>query len=986
MSLPAPPESPVAAATASVEAELRRREEYFRALTEQSLDIIAVLDAEGVIRFESPSVERWTGWTPEELVGSSVFALVHPEDLPKITERFRAGLTGTTGIDLVEHRYRHKNGTWRVLESWGHNLLHNEFVRGIVIYTRDITERRDGERRRLLLSNLMERLNTIESVAAVVSEVASVTDGFFGWDAFSFDLYGNKSSSIRHALNIDTVDGKRIETESAFDQPPEGSLTARVIEEGAKLILRDSESDPGAETIPFGDKGRRSASIMAVPVQGPHGVMAVLMIHSYTKRAYLVEDLHLLQEIAGHCNSALERIRTRIELVNNEQRYRTLVERLPVAVFVNQEGRIAFANPAASKLMHAGSPEELLGKPIAQFVLPEFESVVAERMERALRGEHSPWMEQRLKRLDQTIADVEISSLGTTFNGYPAVQSILIEITDRKRAAQRQAVQYAATRVLAQSNSPNTIGQFLHCIRDGLGWVVAELYLMDGVTRGLQLDTSVHPDGAPFQAFTEGARGHPCRKGDGLPGRVWQTNQVLWTENLVEEPGFLRRELAAWAGLRSGAAFPITVREEFFGVIQLFSTEPRPSDPALFELFKVLSTQFGQFLERKQIQQQLLQAQKMEAVGQLAGGVAHDFNNLLTIITGHSQLALTSPGLPPQIVEELDQISAAVDRAANLTRQLLTFSRKQVMQTHPLHLSEVVNELVKMLRRIIGEHVALTLQHAPNLPAFEGDVGMIEQVVMNLAVNARDAMPDGGDLLIRTDTVCIDAEQARHLPHAREGKFVRLEVRDNGCGMRPEILARVFEPFFTTKPVGQGTGLGLATAYGIVKQHNGWIEVDSHVGVGTTFRVFLPSCAASVAEPASAARKNGELRGDLETILLVEDEPPLRRLARKLLERSGYRVLDAESGHDAMRVWDENRSEIQLVLTDMVMPGGMSGRDLAMRLRERSPDLRIIFTSGYTTEIAGNLLERENIQFLAKPYTPQQLTQIIHDTLHAPRN
>ncbi|HMJ88236.1 MAG TPA: ATP-binding protein, partial [Candidatus Acidoferrum sp.] len=691
-------------------------------------------------------------------------------------------------------------------------------------------------------------------------------------------------------------------------------------------------------------------------------------------------------EVAGHSSAALERIRARMELLDNEQRYRALVERLPVAVFVQQEGEIVFVNSALLKLLRANSQHDILGRNISQFIDPARRDAVLDRIQGALQGKQPSWMEQQIVRLDQTITDVEACSIGTTHAGKTAVQTILIEISERKHAEQRQTAQYAATRILAQStNNPKIMEQFLRCVCDGLGWQVAELYLIDGVARGLKLHTAVHPDAPPFMAFAEALRNQSFRKGDGLPGRVWETNQVLWASNLAHEPGFPRRELAGWAGLRSCAAFPVTVRDEFAGVILLFATETRDSEPALFELFKVLGTQFGQFLERKQIQQQLLQAQKMEAIGQLAGGVAHDFNNLLTIITGHSQLALASPELPPQLADELHQISGAADRAANLTRQLLAFSRKQVIQTKPLRLNEVLNELAKMLRRIIGEQITLTLQHAPGLPTIEGDVGMIEQVVMNLAVNARDAMPEGGDLLIRTDTVTLDVEHAQPQPPAREGKFVRVEVRDNGYGMNAEVLSHIFEPFFTTKPVGQGTGLGLATAYGIVKQHNGWIETDSHPGVGTTFRLLFPVSEQNVTVPKTASTADRAVRGGNETILLVEDEPSLRRLARKLLERAGYRVVDAESGQQALEVWEKHHAEIRLVLTDMVMPGGMSGRDLAMRLRQQSPGLRIIFTSGYTTEIAGNLLEREKIEFLAKPYSPQQLTELIRKTLNDKR-
>jgi two-component system cell cycle sensor histidine kinase/response regulator CckA len=375
---------------------------------------------------------------------------------------------------------------------------------------------------------------------------------------------------------------------------------------------------------------------------------------------------------------------------------------------------------------------------------------------------------------------------------------------------------------------------------------------------------------------------------------------------------------------------------------------------------------FRDITERKRLEEQLRQAQKMEAVGQLAGGVAHDFNNLLTVIQGHCTLLQAEPQATANSRDSLKEIEDAARRATNLTRQLLTFSRRQVMQMKPLDLNEVLSHLLKMLRRLLGEDIALELQGNTALPAIVADEGMMEQVVVNLSVNARDAMPRGGHLTLGTRPVEVDAAAAEANPEARPGKFVCLTVSDTGCGMDLATRKRIFEPFFTTKDVGKGTGLGLATVYGIVKQHQGWIEVESEVGKGTVFRVFLPVRAASTGQPA-AGSTDLTVRGGTETILLVEDESALRQLAKWCLNRHGYQVLEATNGIEAQALWREHGRAIALLLTDMVLPGGVNGLELAERLRAEKDTLKVLIATGYRLETSGAPVGR-GFAYLEKPY------------------
>jgi len=381
------------------------------------------------------------------------------------------------------------------------------------------------------------------------------------------------------------------------------------------------------------------------------------------------------------------------------------------------------------------------------------------------------------------------------------------------------------------------------------------------------------------------------------------------------------------------------------------------------------------------LEAQFRHAQKLESVGQLAAGVAHDFNNILTVIQGYADTLLARGPADGPSLKGLKEISDATHRAAALTRQLLMFSRKQVIQPRVLDLNAVLQNLANMLLRLLGEDIRLQTSYAPNLPRIEADTGMLEQIVMNLAVNSRDAMPKGGQLSLSTAQAEIDELYASQHADSRLGTFVCLTVTDTGCGMDRQTLQRIFEPFFSTKEVGKGTGLGLATVYGIVRQHRGWVEVSSQIGVGTTFNIYFPATAIQTNAAGEAITAPQSVRGGQETILLVEDELVLRELVREVLGQYEYRVLEASSGVEALKIWDEYDGQIDLLLTDMVMPEGMTGSEVAAQLRKRKPDLKVIFTSGYSPEFIDKDFTHCDALFLCKPYLPPQLAQMVRQCL-----
>jgi CheY-like chemotaxis protein len=341
---------------------------------------------------------------------------------------------------------------------------------------------------------------------------------------------------------------------------------------------------------------------------------------------------------------------------------------------------------------------------------------------------------------------------------------------------------------------------------------------------------------------------------------------------------------------------------------------------------------------------------------------------------------LRNPQLDEKLAASLQQVERAAERATALTRQLLAYSRKQIIQRRPLALDKIVEQTVAMLRRIIGEHIALDMQLAPDLPPIFADPSSVDQVIMNLALNARDAMPDGGKLTLTTVQVQID-DAARALnAEAQPGPHICLAVKDTGLGMDSATIARIFEPFFTTKGPGQGTGMGLATVYGVLKQHGGWIEVESAPRRGTTVRAFFPLCTESIAaEPTAPEKQPADAAANENiTILVVEDEDMLREFVTDALGALGYRVLSAVNGKAALQVWAEHADEIDLLLTDVVMPESISGRELAHKLLLQKPDLKVIFTSGYSAELIGTDFEREKQHaFLPKPYMPDRLAQAV---------
>ncbi len=453
-----------------------------------------------------------------------------------------------------------------------------------------------------------------------------------------------------------------------------------------------------------------------------------------------------------------------------------------------------------------------------------------------------------------------------------------------------------------------------------------------------------HPDGSPYRA-----EACPTYRAmlTGEGSRI--ENEVFWRKGGISFPV-------------EYSSFPLFENGQIHGAVMAFSD----------------------ITERKALEAQLRQSQKLEAIGQLAGGVAHDFNNIMAAVMMNLGLLEMRDDLGPEVMELIKELQVEIERAASLTRQLLIFSRKSVLEKKVIDLGEAAANLLRMLGRLIGEHIHLEYASKGELPLVEADVGMVEQVLMNLAVNARDAMPKGGKLAISLEAVNVDAERMHGREGAAPGAFVRIRVEDSGCGMDKATMARIFEPFFTTKEVGKGTGMGLATVYGIMAQHKGWIEVESAPGRGATFQVFFPASQGEIAKPAQP-RDTVVARGN-ETLLVVEDEASVRRAQAKSLRHHGYRVYEAANGPEALELWRQHAREIDLLVSDMVMSEGMTGIELAGKLRAERPDLKVIISSGYNAEMSGGGFSAAagNLKYLQKTHTINVLCRAIRECLGPP--
>jgi PAS domain S-box-containing protein len=554
------------------------------------------------------------------------------------------------------------------------------------------------------------------------------------------------------------------------------------------------------------------------------------------------------------------------------------------------------------------------------------------------------------------------------------------DITGRKQAEQRLKLQHAVSAVLAEGASPDRTNQaVIETLGKGLGWELGELWNVDKVGNVLRRSHVWHPPSTEFSDFIAASKELTFERGVGLPGRVWESGRAEWTADIALDPGFVRRAISGSLGLRGWIGFPIVLREEILGVIGFFSTESQQPNAELLSTLTALGIQLGQYIDKQLLAEQFRQAQKMEAIGTLAGGVAHDFNNILTIITGYNDL-MTLMVTDPKLLECLDAVGRAGSRATNLVRQILTFSRHEESMREVLQLGPVVEEAIKFLRAGIPSTIELRTSLGAKTPTVLADSNQIHQVVMNLCTNAWQAMKDRpGVIDVKLEEFEVDAVLAESQLRVRPGKYVRLSVSDTGIGMDRATMSRIFEPFFTTKGPSEGTGLGLSVVHGIMRNHDGSITVYSRPGEGTTFHLYFPAVGGEALDVGSD--RSPIPQGGGKKVLFVDDEEPIAILVEKMLVRLGYAAETFTSVKDALDLVIAEPGRFDLVITDMTMPG-MSGLDFAKRLAEIRPDLPVIVTTGYPGSLKLEQVRAMGIrELLLKPPTLRSLGTAAHRAL-----
>jgi two-component system, cell cycle sensor histidine kinase and response regulator CckA len=681
-------------------------------------------------------------------------------------------------------------------------------------------------------------------------------------------------------------------------------------------------------------------------------------------------------------------------LLQSQERNRAIVDTaLDGVITIDSTGIVTDWNAQATTIF-GWSREETLGRPLADTIIPERDRQAHEQgIREFLRTGAGVILNRRIEIVARHRSGrefpVELAVSPAKIGDAYIFSAFIRDITARRRAERRLVCQYAVTQALSESATlEEAVPKVLHAVGETLEWDLCVFWRVDkasGVLRCLDLWSapSVPPD-----PFIQATWQRVLTRGQGLPGSIWASGKSVWATDAETGANSSHEAQARYVGFHGAFGFPILVGSEVGGVIEFCSRQVQEPDDELLKMMKDIGLKIGQFAEGartegvlRETEAQLRQAQRMEAVGRLAGGMAHDFNNLLTVIRGYSELLLGRLGPADAMRKDTEEIKKAADRATGLTRQLLSFSRRQFVETKVLDLNTLVANMDGMLRRLIGEDlVELSAELDPATCFIKADAGQIEQVIMNLVVNARDAMPRGGRLTVETRNVTIGEEVRLDAVGVAPGSYVLLAVRDTGEGMDAEVRSHLFEPFFTTKEKGRGTGLGLSTVYGIVQQSGGSITVESAPGQGAIFRIYFPRVEQEVSEVRAGVERTGSLPGH-ETILLVEDEPAVRGLVHETLRLQGYTVLVARHGIEALLASAKCVGPIHLLLTDVVMPQ-MSGPEVAEKIQIARPEIKVLYMSGYPDH---PVFDQDGVShptgFLQKPFSPSALIQKVREVL-----
>ena len=807
-------------------------------------------------------------------------------------------------------------------------------------------------------------------------------------DVLLVDDNADDRALVRRALrkNFPRIEVKEVGTRAGFqDCLSEDSMTVVITDfqlrwgDGLEVLHQVRARWPECAVIMFTDTGSEEIAARAMK----NGL-----------DDYMVKTPHQAERLPVAIRQALEHRAQRRRAQAAEAHLRKLFDRLPAGVYrVTLDERVLYANETLAGILGYESADDLVGTDISGIVLhPE-----GAETRRARKGDGVVTSIVPLRRPDGRTVWVRdsgrlVHDVDDTPLYYEGVIQDVTKVHEAQLEIERQSrfvelLQAVTATANEYATLEDALEPALRLLRDALDWPLAHVYRLE--------ESVLHPtpiwasDGSGrFEEFRERTERTRFAEGEGLPGRALAERASVWMGNLAQDPSFVRLAPDDDTSFTAGVAVPVVLDGEVLAVLEFFQTEPGARDAALLDVLDKVGVQLARVAEREraarerqQIESAVQQSQRLEAIGRLAGGVAHDFNNLLTVIQSQTEFLLTDLPTDSPLREEVDAIRMAADRAAGLTSQLLAFGRKQALETKVVDLNEAVTDVVRLLKRIIGEDIEIVTELSGDLPPIEVDATQLEQVLVNLAVNARHAMPDGGTFALAT---AMDVVEEGELPDLAPGRYVCLRVADTGVGMDRETRARIFEPFFSTKSEDEGTGLGLAMAHGLLKQVGGSINVESEPGEGATFFLRFPPSDKELAKGTGA----GDDRASTERptsgrVLVVEDEPSVRAMIRKGLERSGFTVRtvpDAEAGLEAL----EEAPGYDLLLTDLLLPG-MTGTELARTVRSAHPDLRVVLMSGYTdgTIKRGGDGLPPGVKFIEKPFTVRDLVRAAQDALAA---
>ena len=953
------------------EEAIRESEKRYKQVVENAVDIIYTTDANGNFTYANPAALATTGYSLEELQRFNYLDLILPEHRDRVSKILINQFRKRQATTYIEFPFFNKSGDVLWFGQNASLVIEREKRVGFHVIARDITERKRMEdelrkseetAKRLAQENaIMAEIGRIVSSTLNIEEVcerfAEEMRKLIQFERITINCINPKENTFVVLYSVGPYVADR---EIGKPVPISGTATEWVMQNRSSLLIQEVNREEMLGRIPcllpIFKAGFRS--MILIPLISKDQVIGTLALQTSKKNAYTGADLSLGERVGNQIAGAIASAQLFVEhkqaeeaLREREEQYRTLLETMEEGYYqVDLAGNFTFLNESCSK-MHGFPKEKMIGMNNRAYMSEETARKVYKIFNGVYKsGQPEKLVEWEIIRGDGKKAVMEASVyLIKNAQGEPiGFIGIERDITERKRIEE------------ALRQSEEKYRNILENIEDGYyeedlagnftffneamcqiyGYPKEELFGLN-----YKKYTSEETAKKLFQIFNQMYRtGNPCKE---------------YSYEIIRKDG-VKRYIEATASLkRDPSGKPIGFR----GVVRDITARKQAEE------------------EKLSLQEQLRQSQKMEAIGQLAGGVAHDFNNLLTVIKGYSQLSLLDLKESDPLRGNIQEIEKATQRATDLTRQLLAFSRRQILDPKIVDLNALIIDLDKMLRRIIGEDIELVIHLSEDLGKVKVDLSQFEQVIFNLAVNARDAMPTGGKLTIETANVELDEAYAHAHVGVVPGPYVRLTVSDTGVGMTQEVKEKIFEPFFTTKEKGKGTGLGLSMVYGIVKQSNGNIWVYSEPNRGTTFRIYFPRTE----EEADTLREREETdyfpRGS-ETVLLVEDDELVRDLANRLLKQQGYTVLEAANGQEALRVAKERVGEtIHLLLADIVMPQ-MGGKELADWIKISRPNIKVLFTSGYADNaiVHHGVLDR-GTHFLQKPFSLKTLSYKVREVL-----